>query len=95
MEALVLYPLVYVLRLEDDCYYIGSSYNLNQRLSQHWGGSGAKWTRLHKPVEVIEVVYPAGKTTENDTTKRYMEKFGADKVKGGSWCRVGSPVGGE
>jgi hypothetical protein len=46
-------------------------------------------------VEVIEVVYPAGKTTENDTTKRYMEKFGADKVKGGSWCRVGSPVGGE
>jgi predicted GIY-YIG superfamily endonuclease len=95
MEALVLYPCVYVLRLEDDCYYIGSSYTLNQRLAQHWGGNGAKWTRLHKPIEVVEVIYPAVKTTENETTKRYMEKFGADKVKGGSWCRVGSPAGGE
>ena len=95
MEALVLYPCVYVLRLEDDCYYIGSSYTLNQRLAQHWSGNGAKWTRLHKPLEVVQVIYPAEKTTENETTQTYMQKYGADKVKGGSWCRVSSPAGGE
>lgn len=88
MEALILYPLVYVLKLEDDCYYVGSTYNLNQRLAQHYTGNGAKFTRLHKPIEVLEVVYPAGKTTENDTTKRYMDKFSAEKVRGGSWCKV-------
>lgn len=88
MEALVLYPCVYVLLLEDDCYYVGMSYNLNIRLSQHWGGSGAKWTRLHKPLKVLEVVYPAEKTTENEITKRYMETYGSEKVRGGSWCRV-------
>jgi putative endonuclease len=88
MEALLLYPCVYVLSLENGGFYIGSSYTLNQRLAQHWGGTGAKWTRLHKPIEVVEVIYPAMKTTENDTTKKYIEKYGAELVKGGSWCRV-------
>ena len=89
MEPVITYPALYVLRLEDDCYYVGMSYNLNFRWSQHWMGSGAKWTRLHKPVEVIKVIYPATeKGIENRVTLEYMELYGKEKVKGGSYCKV-------
>ena len=89
MEAVITYPALYVLRLEDDCYYVGMSYNLNFRWGQHWGGSGAKWTRLRKPLEVVKVIYPATeKGIENRITKEFMELYGSEKVKGGSYCKV-------
>ena len=89
MEGVITYPSLYVLKLEEDNYYIGMSYNLNFRWSQHWSGSGAKWTRLHKPVEVVKVIYPATEVgIENRITKEYMEVYGSDKVRGGSYCKV-------
>ena len=89
MDPILVYPSLYVLKLEDDCYYIGISHNLNQRWSQHYSGSGAKWTRLHKPVEVVKVIYPATeKDIENRITLEYMETYGKEKVRGGSYCKV-------
>ena len=82
MEAVLTYPALYVLRLEDD--------NLNFRWSQHWQGKGAKWTKLHNPVEVIKVIYPAtDEGIENKITLEYIALYGAEKVKGGSYCKVG------
>jgi len=89
MEALMVYPTIYVLKLEDDCYYIGITMDLNKRLSQHWCGKGAKWTGLHKPISVERVVFPVlDYKMENELTLEYMEKYGKEKVKGGSYCRV-------
>ena len=89
MEPVLTYPSLYVLRLEDDCYYVGMSYNLNLRWSQHWQGKGAKWTKLHKPLEVIKVIYPATEAgIENKITLEYIAQFGADKVKGGNYCKI-------
>lgn len=88
MEPILVHPCVYVLSLEDDCWYVGITFNLNVRLGQHWTGCGAKWTRIHKPVSVVEVIYPATRAMENQVTLRYIELHGKDKVKGGSWCRV-------
>lgn len=88
MNPIIVYPCVYVLKCEDDCYYIGITTCLNQRLGQHWAGDGAKWTRLHKPVSVVDIVYPATLVSENEITKKYMALYGEDKVRGGSWCKV-------
>ena len=89
MEPILVYPSLYVLKLEDDCYYIGMSHNLNQRWSQHWSGNGAKWTRLHKPLEVVKIIYPAIEMgIENKVTLEFMEIYGKEKVKGGSYCKV-------
>ena len=91
MESIVVFPALYVLKLEDDCYYIGMSYNLNLRWSQHWQGKGAKWTKLHKPVEVIRIIYPATEAgIENKITLEYMALYGEAKVKGGSYCKISS-----
>jgi predicted GIY-YIG superfamily endonuclease len=86
MDPLVVHPVLYVLSLEDDCWYVGISYNLNHRLSQHWTGKGAKWTRHHPPQSVAEVVYPASLDLENQKTKELMERYGKEKVRGGSYC---------
>jgi predicted GIY-YIG superfamily endonuclease len=89
MKGLMIYPSLYVLKLEDDCWYVGITMDLNKRLAQHWSGEGAKWTKLHKPISVDRVIFPADQDTiENDITKEYMELYGKEKVRGGSWCKV-------
>jgi predicted GIY-YIG superfamily endonuclease len=81
---------VYVLELEHSCVYVGATMNFNVRMAQHFSGIGAKWTKLHKPLKVIEVVYPMTPGLENEITKKYFALYGKEKVRGGSWCRVKS-----
>lgn len=88
MESLCVSPVVYVLRCEDDTWYVGISYSFNIRMSQHWSCNGSKWTKLHKPLAIHEVIYPASREDENRKTLELMERYGRDKVRGGSWCRV-------
>lgn len=84
LEPIVVFPVVYVLKLEDDCYYVGITMNLNQRLAQHWTDLGAKWTKLHKPVEVFRVVYQGN---EQDITNDMIALYGREKVRGGNHTR--------
>ena len=77
--------LVYALKLQDDKYYVGESYNINFRISQHFNGQGSKWTKLYKPLHILEV---SDKETEKDLTLRLMTEYGWKNVRGGSWCAV-------
>lgn len=86
--SVVMHPCVYVLQLEDDCWYVGMTYQLNFRMAQHWSGQGAIWTRLHKPIRIVDVLYPGGKQEENEKTLELRVKYGEDKVKGGNYCRT-------
>lgn len=77
---------VYILKLENNKYYIGSSLNLYRRLIQHWSGCGSKWTFLFKPVELVtwiltnDLLY-----IENIMTKAYVSKYGYLNVRGGNF----------
>jgi len=89
MEPILVAPIMYVLELEDDCFYIGITYNLNLRIAQHLSGSGAQWTKMHRPKKIVEVFYEGcTRQKEDEVTKKYVEIYGADCVRGGSWCRV-------
>jgi len=89
MEPILVAPMIYVLELEDDCFYIGITMNLNLRIAQHLAGSGAQWTKMHRPVKIVEVFYEGcTRQKEDEVTKRYVEIYGAECVRGGSWCRV-------
>lgn len=79
---------VYVLELEDECIYVGATMNFNLRMAQHFAGRGSRWTILHKPKKVLEIVYPMTAGLENEITQRYMGERGKEKVRGGSWCQV-------
>jgi len=87
MEPILVFPLVYVLELESNKYYIGITNNLNYRYAQHLAGNGAKWTKMYKPIRVVEVVVNATLAHENEITKRYMDQYGLDNVRGGSWAK--------
>ena len=87
IDSISYVPLVYVLELEDACWYVGYSSTLNKRLADHFKGQGAKWTKLHKPVRLHEVVV-GNKEKENEKTQELIQIYGQDKVRGGCWCRV-------
>ena len=83
--------LIYVLKLEDDCWYIGYTSNLNSRLAEHFGFRGryktTVWCDLHKPIKLVDV--RIGTTDdENSLTLEYIEKYGFGKVRGGKWCKI-------
>jgi hypothetical protein len=81
---------VYVLELEGGNYYVGWSSNLDVRLAQHkaGGSDSSAWTRLHKFIRVIEYKVGADKADEQILTLQYMRRYGLDKVRGGSYCKV-------
>jgi len=44
---------MYILKCVDGSYYVGSTKNLELRLSQHQEGVGAKYTSKRLPVELV------------------------------------------
>jgi hypothetical protein len=89
MEPILVAPMIYVLELEDDCFYVGITYNLNLRIAQHLSGTGAGWTKMHRPVKIVEVFHDGcTRQMEDEVTKRYVDIYGAENVRGGSWCKV-------
>ena len=83
--------VVYVLKCEDDKYYVGKTYNLSKRYDAHLSGYGAFWTRLYKPIEIVEKIYTSDKYDEDKYVWKYMEKYGIENVRGGSYTEILMP----
>ena len=83
--------IVYILQLEDDCWYVGFTSNLNARLAEHFGYTGryksVRWVDLHKPINLHKVLI-GNKDDEDRITLEYMEIYGKDKVRGGKWTKI-------
>lgn len=78
--------IVYVLKLEDDKYYIGKTYkNLYDRVLEHSRGDGAIWTKIHKPVEILDFKPNADRFDLDLTVKKYMDRYGISNVRGGTY----------
>ena len=93
MKPLFVHPVVYVLELEGDSdhpvyFYIGASLNLNARMAQHFTGQGAKFCKKHAPKRIREVIWVEGEAldVEDATTMRYIQEYGAERVRGGRYC---------
>lgn len=82
---------VYVLRLENEKYYVGRTNNLEERIKEHVEGMGSEWTTLHKPLEVVETVELCDPTMEDVVTKKYVDLYGTANVRGGSYCQIKPP----
>jgi hypothetical protein len=82
-------PTIYVLKCERNKYYIGkTSRPLQIRAKEHFTNQGSEWTRLYKPIEVIEKIDDADDFDEDKYTKIYMNKYGIDNVRGGSYTQL-------
>lgn len=82
---------LYVLELVGGNYYVGKTADVMKRYEQHKSGSGAAWTRTHKPVRIVECRALKDDHDENNVTKDYMKKYGINKVRGGAYTQVSLP----
>ena len=73
---------IYILRCLGDKYYIGYTNTPNFSIENH---DYNEWTRTYKPVEIIEIFDNCDRYDENKYTIKYMDKYGIDNVRGGSW----------
>jgi len=46
---------VYILRCSDESFYTGITNDLAKRLKKHDQGRGARYTRCHRPLELVYV----------------------------------------
>eukprot|EP00762_Andalucia_godoyi_P008821 ANDGO_06861.mRNA.1 hypothetical protein PPTG_09369 len=78
---------VYVLRCEGGKYYVGKSSNVRNRISDHMKDSGSAWTAMYRPLELIEVLAESDGFDEDKYVKKYMQKYGIENVRGGSYSQ--------
>ncbi len=79
---------IYALRLENDKYYIGKTTNPEFRINDHLNSNGSSWTNKYKPIEVMELYYNCDKFDEDKYTLIYMNQYGIDNVRGGSFTTL-------
>jgi cellular nucleic acid-binding protein len=79
---------IYIIQLEKGKYYIGKTNNPQFRLESHFNSNGSEWTKIYKPLRVIEVKPNCDDYDEDKITRQYMDKYGINNVRGGSFVSV-------
>jgi predicted GIY-YIG superfamily endonuclease len=83
---------VYILELENGRVYVGTSKDVERRISQHINGCGAAFTRTFKPTGKILPrlgnVSGSGDAAERDETLRYMYLKGMLFVRGWKYTQL-------
>ena len=62
--------------------------NPHFRFDNHFTHNGTEWTRLHKPLKILELIPNCDDYDEEKYTYKYMDKYGIDNVRGGSYSSV-------
>ena len=86
---------IYILKLVEDKWYIGKTYKkVKERFQEHLDGKGSSWTNKYKPIKVHNIVNTCGPNEgaeywqENALTLEYMEEYGIENVRGGTYTNV-------
>ena len=79
---------IYILKLDSDKYYIGKTENPDIRLTSHYNSVGSKWTQKYKPVKIHQIIPDCDNYDEDKYTKMYMDKYGIDNLRGGSYVKI-------
>lgn len=79
---------IYVLKLEENKYYVGKTNDPLFRIQNHMKENGSEWTKLYKPLKLIELKANCDDYDEDKTTIKYMNEYGISNVRGGSFVSV-------
>lgn len=86
--------VLYILKLQNGCYYVGQSANVHKRIDAHMVSKGSAWTQTHPPVGILETKrtwtdnQKSAEEMENRLTVKTMRDYGWRKVRGGWFCNV-------
>ncbi|EAQ6056877.1 GIY-YIG nuclease family protein, partial [Salmonella enterica] len=82
---------MYILELEDNCYYIGITKFLGRSMDKHHQGK-CSWTKLHKPLKIQESYYVHVISDDElpslvkEKANEYAQLYGIENV--GYWQKV-------
>jgi hypothetical protein len=79
---------IYILRLSAGKYYIGKTKNVDKRWAEHTAGCGSGWTKKYPPLSLVKSVVSTSHFDEDRYVKEYMEKYGIENVRGGTYSNV-------
>jgi len=79
---------IYTLKLIQGKYYVGKTTNPSFRLDNHFNSNGSAWTMKYKPIEILELIPNCDDYDEDKYTRKYMDKYGIDNVRGGSFVSI-------
>lgn len=84
MEATI---FVYILLLQQNKYYVGHTSNPRFMTEEHFQLNNTQWTQKYTPIRLLEFISNCDKFDEDKYTLKYMDKYGIDNVRGGSFCK--------
>ena len=73
---------IYILKLQENKYYVGKTNNPSFRIENHLNGDGSSWTTIYKPLKLVEMIPNCDDYDEDKYTQKYMDKYGIDNVRG-------------
>lgn len=79
---------IYTLQLEKGKYYVGKTNNPQFRLESHFNSNGSEWTKLYKPLKILDIKSDCDNYDENKITIQNMDKYGINNVRGGSFVSI-------
>ena len=79
---------LYTLKLSQGMYYVGTTDDLDKRISQHASGNGSAWTRTYPYVAVLKTRQVHSTLEEDLEVKKLMQKHGIDRVRGGTYSSL-------
>jgi len=82
---------IYILKLQNNKYYVGKTKNPKKRLVEHYNGYGSAWTNKYRPIKVLELISNSDDYDEEKYTIEYMKKFGIENVRGGTFTTIHLP----
>lgn len=83
---------VYVLKLGNDCWYVGRTCDMTRRLKEHTTKTGkVRWVKAHGFIDHVFSM-DGGKAEENEVTLDLMKIYGVAKVRGGGWVDMNTAV---
>lgn len=77
---------VYVLKLKQNKYYVGTTANSDFKLDQYINDFA--WTTRYQPLKLIELIPIIDDFDEDKYTLKYMGIYGANNVRGGNFSRM-------
>jgi hypothetical protein len=62
--------------------------NPSFRLDSHFNSNGSAWTKLYKPIKVVDLIPNCDDYDEDKYTRMFMDKYGIENVRGGSFVTL-------
>ena len=79
---------IYVLQLKENKWYIGKTETSEFRIDTHFDSGGSEFTKKYPPQEIYQIIPECDKYNEDRYVKKYMDKYGIDNVRGGTYSRL-------